>query len=161
MLKNSQVALEYLVIIALTLGIIVPTTYLFFQYTSESNIQILDAQINKIGRGIIDTSETVYFSGEHAKIVMELNMPENVFNAEIIDHRELVLKVNTENGVTDMVFFSSIPIISGDTTDPNCIIDGNCVLEIISGAGLKKIKIETIANPDVIAGGIVVNISRG
>ena len=65
-------------IIALVLGIIVPTTYLLFRNTSESNVQILYSQISQIGNNIVDTAETVFFSGEGSKIVLEVNMPKGV-----------------------------------------------------------------------------------
>tara|TARA_Y100000310_G_C20443452_1_gene697209 strand:- start:39 stop:482 length:444 start_codon:yes stop_codon:yes gene_type:complete len=128
---KTQSALEYLMIIALALGIIVPTTYLLFRYTSESNVQIIDSQISQIGRNIIDTAETVYFSGEDAKIVLELNMPENVDDIYILDSRELVFKMTTEIGESEVVFFSSIPV--AEYTD----------LSEIAGFGLKKLNIES------------------
>jgi len=45
MKSKGQTAVEYMMIVALTLGIIVPTTYLFFRYSSESNIKLIDPQI--------------------------------------------------------------------------------------------------------------------
>jgi len=146
--KIAQVALEYLMIIALTLGIILPTTYLFFQYASESNDQILDAQINKIGRSIVDTAGSVFYFGKDAKIVLEINMPKNVNDINIIDKRELVFNIDTQIGETEMVFFSSVDIISNLPQAPVCRFDGNCELKDISGAGSKKVKITTIEDPN-------------
>ena len=71
-------------IMALVLGIIVPTAYLLFQSASESSVQILYSQISQIGKSIIDTAEAVFFSGEGAKIVLEVNMPKGITNAEIL-----------------------------------------------------------------------------
>ena len=133
MIAKAQSAVEYLMIIALTLGIIVPTSYLFFRYSSESNVQIVDVQVTRIGRNIIDTAETVYFSGESSKIVLEINMPENVEDVYIIADRELVFKVITELGETEIVFFSDIDITiaeDGDLTD-------------IAGVGRKKVEIKS------------------
>src|SRR3989338_3289415 len=143
--KKAQPALEYLMIIALVLGIIVPTAYLLFRTTSESNAQILYSQINQIGNKIIDTAETVFFSGEVAKIVLDINMPEGITNAEILANRELVFDIVSELGATEAVFFSSttIPIISDDTT-ADCINNGNCGLSDLAGEGLKRINIEAI-----------------
>lgn len=132
-MPKSQSALEYLLIIALVLGIIVPTTYLLFRYSSESNAEIVDSQIIKIGRSIIDTAETVYFSGEGAKIVVELVMPEGVDDIYILSNRELIFKFTTEIGQTESVFFSSVDIPIAENAD----------LTEISGSGLKKVKIES------------------
>src|SRR3989338_6986373 len=144
--KKAQPALEYLMIIALVLGIIVPTAYLLFRTTSESNAQILYSQINQIGNKIIDTAETVFFSGEGAKIVLDINMPEGITNAEILANRELVFDIVSELGATESVFFSpiTIPIISDDPTNPDCIVDGNCDLSDLAGEGLKRISIQAL-----------------
>lgn len=141
---KAQSALEYLMIIAITLGLIVPTAYLFFRYSSESNVQIIDSQITQIGRIIIDTAESVYFSGESSKIILEINMPENVDDVYILANRELVFEIISEisdTGETESVFFSSIniPITS---TGLDCPI--RCDLSNIAGSGLKKIRIQAI-----------------
>ena len=155
---KTQSALEYLLIIALVLGIIVPTTYLLFRYTSESNVRIIDSQINQIGRNIIDTAETVYFSGEGSKIILEINMPEGIDNVSILKKRELVFNITTELGATEVVFFSStdIDITSDDGTSAECTNDVKCDLSDIAGFGLKKIKIESV----IINSENKVNISR-
>lgn len=145
MYKKAQPALEYLMIIALVLGIIVPTTYFLFRTTSESNVKILYSQINRIGNNIIDTAETVFFSGEDSKIVLEVNMPKGITRAKILANRELVFEVVSELGTTEAVFFSSptIPIISDDSA-VGCVNNGNCDLSDLTGEGLKRISIETI-----------------
>ncbi len=143
--KKAQPALEYLMIIALVLGIIVPTAYLLFRTTSESNVKILYSQISQIGNSIIDTAETVFFSGEGAKIVLDINMPKGVSDVKILANRELVFDIVSELGTTEAVFFSSttIPIISDDPT-PDCVNNGNCDLSDLAGEGLKRISIEAI-----------------
>ena len=145
MYKKAQPALEYLMIIALVLGIIVPTTYFLFRTASESNVKILYSQINRIGNNIIDTAETVFFSGEGAKIVLEVNMPKGVTNVKILANRELVFDIVSELGTTEAVFFSSptIPIMSDDSA-ANCVNNGNCDLSDLEGEGLKRINIAAI-----------------
>jgi vacuolar-type H+-ATPase subunit I/STV1 len=65
--------------------------------------------------------------------VLEINMPENVEDVYIIADRELVFKVITELGETEIVFFSDIDITiaeDGDLTD-------------IAGVGRKKVEIKS------------------
>jgi len=133
--KVAQSAIEYLMIIALTLGIIVPTAYLFFRYSSESNVQIVDSQIIQIGRSIIDTAQSVYFSGEGSKIILEVNMPKNVDDIYILANRELVFETTSEFGQNEAVFFSNVNIL---------ITEGVGDLSSIAGSGLKKIRIRAI-----------------
>ena len=68
-MPKAQAALEYLLIIAMTFAIIIPTVYLFFTYSRESNIKIIDFQISSIGRNIVNTAESIYYSGENSKTV--------------------------------------------------------------------------------------------
>ena len=75
---SAQASFEYLLVIALTFVVIVPATYLFYDYSRESSQEIIDAQVTKIGRTIVDMSESIYYSGEGSKTVLDLNMPENV-----------------------------------------------------------------------------------
>ena len=142
---SSQSSLEYLLIVALTFAIIVPTTYLFYNYSKESSQEIVDAQITKIGRSVIDLSDTIFYSGQGSKTVIDLNVPDNIASAEIIDNRELVFNITTISGVSEIVFFSSVNIT---TISSNCI-ENVCKLPDLATPGLKKVKIEAIGKNSV------------
>lgn len=137
--------MEYLLIVGLTFAIILPTTYLFYNYSKESSQEITDAQITKIGRLIIDSSETIFYSGQGSKTILEINMPENVQTATLIDGRELVFNISTSFGISEIVFFSAVDIT---TTGSNCIAKV-CVLSGLPGPGLKKVKIEATGQNSV------------
>ncbi len=139
---RAQSSLEYLLVVALTLAIIVPTTYLFYNYSKESGQEITDAQITKFGRGIIDTAESIFYSGQGSKTVMELNVPDSVGTAVIIDGRELVFNTTTSFGISEIVFFSSVNLT---TTGSNCNAN-TCQLPDLASPGLKKVKIESIGS---------------
>lgn len=145
MAKKSQSALEYLLIIALTLGLIIPTSYLFFKFSTKSNDEIIDAQVTQIGNALVETAETVFFSGEGSKIVLDVNIPKNVIDVKILSSRELVFKMLSEAGERELVFFSAenVPIISDDAS-PECDSQGDCGLSSLADEGLKKIKVEAI-----------------
>src|SRR3989338_10663579 len=114
--RKAQSSLEYLLVVALTFVIIVPTTYLFYNYSKESSQEITDAQITKLGRSIVDSAESIFYSGQGSKTVLELNVPENVYSAQIIDGREFVFNVTTTFGISEIVFFSSVNM----STPSNC-----------------------------------------
>ncbi len=144
--RSGQSSLEYLLIVALTFAIIVPTTYLFYNYSKESTQEIIDAQIAQIGRSIIDASETIFYSGQGSKTVLELNIPDNIESALIIDGRELVFNLTTSFGTSEIVFFSSVNLT---TTSSNC--NANiCRLPELSSSGPKKVKIEAISKDSVM-----------
>lgn len=141
---KAQSALEYLMIIAITLIIIVPTTYLFSTYSRHSAEQIIYSQINDIGINIINNANFIYQSGEYSKIVMDINMPEKINDVYILYNRELVFNIESEFGSNEMVFFSNANIVSDSCTPEGCSLCERCDLSDIASSGIKKIKIESI-----------------
>lgn len=139
-LRSSQASLEYLLIVALTFAVIIPTAYLFYNYSKELNQEVIDAQVTKIGRGITDAAEVIFYSGQGSKTVLDLNIPDNVQSAIIIDGRELAFNISTSFGPSEIVFFSTVNLT---TTSLNC--DANvCRIPELGSSGLKKVKIEAI-----------------
>jgi len=137
---KGQASFEYLLIIALTFAIIVPTTYLFYNYSKESSQEITDAQVAKLGNEIVDTAESIFYSGQNSKTVLDINVPEKVESVVIIDGRELVIKVSSSFGVSEIVFFSSVNLT---TIGANC--EGVvCRIVGLERPGLEKVKIEAI-----------------
>jgi uncharacterized protein (UPF0333 family) len=137
---KGQISLEYVLVVALTFAIIVPTTYLFYNYSRDSTTDIIDAQITKIGRGIIDSSEVIFYSGAGSRTTLELNIPEGVKAAYIIDGRELVFNVTTSAGNSEIVFFSAINIT---TTGSDCIANV-CSVQGLAEKGFRRIRLDAI-----------------
>ena len=52
--KSGQVATEYLMVVALISIVIIPTTFLFYNYASDSAEEIDHAQIDKFGSIIVE-----------------------------------------------------------------------------------------------------------
>src|SRR3989344_4092910 len=143
---KGQASLEYVMVVALTFAIIIPTTYLFYSYSRESSQEITDAQITKIGRTIVDSAETIFYSGEGSRTVLELNVPDGTVSASVIDGRELIFNMSTSSGISEIVFFSSVNIT---TNGSNCIANV-CTIPGLQERGLQKVKIEAISKNSVI-----------
>lgn len=141
---KGQSSLEYLLIVALTFAIIIPTTYLFYNYSRESTQEISDAQLTKLGRSIVDTAESIFYSGQGSKTILELNMPENVESAYIIDGKELIFNTTTEFGTSELVFFSSVNI----TTPSGCSLNV-CMISNLATSGFKKVKLSASSKDSV------------
>lgn len=142
---HSQSSLEYLLVVALTFAIIVPTTYLFYSYSKDSTHEIADSQVTKIGKSIVDAAEAIFYSGEGSKTTLEFNIPDNVDSAILIDGRELVFNVTTNLGTSEIVFFSDVNL---STTGSSC--NANiCSMPGLASSGLKKIRIEAISKDTV------------
>ena len=142
---RGQSSLEYLLIVALTLTLIIPATYVFYSYSKDSSQDITDAQLTKLGRGIVDTAETIFYSGLGSKTTMDINVPEGVISVVIIDGKELVFNVTTNIGVNEVVFFSSVNMT---TTGSNCNVNV-CSIPGLSNSGLKTLRIETVNKESV------------
>jgi len=140
---KAQSSLEYLLVVALTFAIIVPTTYLFYNYSKESSQQITDSQITKLGRGIVDSAETMFYSGKGSKTTLDVNVPDNIASAVIIDGRELVFNVTTSSGSSEIVFFSSVNL-----TSSNCNVNV-CSIQGLAPSGTKKVKVEVTSSNSV------------
>lgn len=143
--RISQSSLEYLMVVALTFAIIIPTTFLFYHYSTESSQEIVDAQITKLGRNLVDTAESIFYSGLGSKTVLRINVPDKVASASIIDGRELVFNVTSDFGVSEMVFFSAANLT---TTSTNCL-NNVCSIPGLSSSGIKKVKIESVGSDSV------------
>ena len=152
---KSQAALEYILVVGITFVIIVPTSYLFYNYSKESTEELKDAQITQIGTTIIDLSHSIYYSGEGSKSVLKLNMPDNVNGVKIVDSRELVFNATTNSGSSDIVFFSSnyIPIATkknGSCFGELCELcaESECKVFSLENSGLKSVKISAAKRSD-------------
>ena len=142
---KGQSSVEYILIVALTFALIIPATYLFYTYSKDSGQEVTDAQITQIGKSIVDTAETIYYSGIGSKTILEMNVPEAITSAVIIEGRELVFNVTSEIGISEIVFFSKINI----TTLPSYCNGNVCTIPGISEGGLRKFKIDAVSRNSV------------
>lgn len=138
--NKTQSSLEYILVVALTFAVIVPTTYLLYSYSKESTQEIKDSQITQIGKTIVDSAEAIFYSGEGSKTEIEVDIPDNINKVEIIDGRELVFNVRADFGDLDIVFFSSPSVKITATT---CSSPTGEIIELKS-SGLKKVRVSSI-----------------
>jgi len=110
--KNAQVSMEYVIIIGFIMLITIPLIVIFYEHTSNTSYQVITSQVDKIAKKVVDSAESVYYLGEPSKTRIKVYMPENVEQVVIHD-KEIVFKVKTGSGLTDISQISSVNI-SGD-----------------------------------------------
>ena len=110
--KNAQVSMEYVIIVGFILVIMIPLILIFYEHISSTNDQVITSQVDKIAKKVVDSAESVYYLGEPSKTRIKVYMPENVEQVVIHD-KEIVFKVKTGSGLTDISQISSVNI-SGD-----------------------------------------------
>jgi len=140
LINKAQSAVEYLVIISITLMLLLPVVYIFFNYSKSTQSTSVDAQAVAIGNTILDAAEKVYYSGKDSKLVVEVTVPEEAYAAHIYDNRELAINISKDTGESEIVFFTDINI-----TSSTCV-GSICILDELASPGLKKIRLQSISN---------------
>lgn len=104
---KSQVSLEYLMIIGFAVLITIPLLLIYFSQYSSTNDLVSTSQALQIARLIVDSSESVYYLGEPSQTTLKLNFPDNIYSTNL-SNREVVFKIVTASGITDVVQVSSV-----------------------------------------------------
>lgn len=107
--RNAQVSMEYVIIVGFILVIMIPLILIFYEHTSSTNEQVITSQVDKIAKKVVDSAESVYYLGEPSKTRIKVYMPTNVEDVIINDY-EIVFKVKTRSGITDISQLSSVNI---------------------------------------------------
>lgn len=102
---RGQVSVEYMVIVAIALGLLVPAVIFFYTYTKSADPT--SAQLNEAGLQMIAAVKSTYALGLNARQTVEFTMPATVVNVTVND-RELVFRYHTAEGISEAVFFSTI-----------------------------------------------------
>ena len=109
MLKKCQVSMEYMVLVAFVLVLIVPIIFISYSNASSIKQQIAENQANKVAKKIIDSAESVYYLGKPSKTTIKVYMPDKIENITIGNH-EVVFKMRNQGDFTDVVRSTTINI---------------------------------------------------
>jgi len=143
-MEKAQAATEYLLIGGLIILIILPAIYVFYSYSHQSNLEMKQSQLNKVGTDIVDLAEKIYYLGEPSKVTLDATIPEGVVGMEIWgDHenKELVFFLNDG---TQIPFKSNVNITSNNLcTGERCYYNFS---EEFYSSGLKHLIIKSEGN---------------
>lgn len=106
---KSQVSVEYMLVMGFAALMTIPLLLIYYTYTSDSSDSVATSQAMQISRRIVDASESVYFLGKPSQTTLKLNFP-NGIDSTNLSNKEVVFKMKTKNGVTDIVQISSVNI---------------------------------------------------
>lgn len=104
---KSQVSVEYMLIMGFAALMTVPLLLIYYEYSSDSSDSVATGQAMQIARRLVDASESVYYLGKPSQTTLKLNFPEKVSSINL-SSREVVLKIKTKNGVTDIVQVAAV-----------------------------------------------------
>lgn len=104
---KSQISVEYMLIIGFAALMTIPLLLIYYTYSSDSRDSVAASHALQISRKIVDSAESVYYLGKPSQTTLKLNFPDNLDSINL-SSREVVFKIKTKNGVTDIVQVSSV-----------------------------------------------------
>ena len=108
---TAQAAMEYLLVIAMMTGVLVPVMYYYLYHESAVSEDIMQTEAQEAGNALIDTARNIYYSAGYAKRTLDLRIPSFVQRIYLENNsRELVFEIETSLGKSHIVFFSDVPI---------------------------------------------------
>ena len=149
--KRGQIAVEYILIIAIALMILIPAVYVFRNYAFESNERIMEQRLAELSNEIIVKASKIYYYGPPSKSVVSLEMPPQINNMYVLfsnqtDESFFVFNIQSKSGQKDIFYQSDIPLDSdGDICNPNTeCLKGfcKCFPERFYSKGLKNFVLE-------------------
>ncbi|MEM3374298.1 MAG: hypothetical protein QXE31_03685 [Candidatus Woesearchaeota archaeon] len=152
---KSQFAMEYVLMIAIALAILLSGIYVFRNYVFQSNDFAINNKLNQISNLIINNARKIYYYGVSSRTTLTFEMPSGITNMYILNVKGgnetyLIFKYITTGGENKVMYESSVPLY-GDNCDINpdelCIDnDCKCLKKSIYGEGLKGIYLDVIPN---------------
>ena len=105
--KNSQVSVEYLMIMGFVTLITIPLIIIYHTFTQESSENINSVQLQQVAKKVVDAAESIYYIGEPSQTTIRVNIPNNVILAKLSDF-EVVYRMKTRAGEVDIVQSSAV-----------------------------------------------------
>jgi uncharacterized protein (UPF0333 family) len=148
---RGQISVEYLMIIAISFAVLIPTGYFFYKYSQTSGEGAIRSQINQLGNKIISSAESIYGLADGSIIKLDVNYLSNIRDIKILESNELIITYELSSGIGEAVFFSRIPLSGvynlSTPGPPFPICNGQCVNSSFSEdyptAGRHTLKLES------------------
>ncbi len=147
--KKAQSSVEYLFVVALSLLLVVPASFLFFNYSKSSEDTVVASQIERAGNEVLLKAEEVYSIGNGSWITVEFKLPRKIAPnnpATIFNNDELVFNYSTQTGYAEAVFFTDLNLTTDEDVSDGDDCASSCPLELKSGIN----KIQVISKGDYI-----------
>jgi hypothetical protein len=100
--RKAQASLEYMVMLALSLGIFAAILYVVSTLVATSSVQIgLDAAIRASDK-MREASDFVYVHGYPSKTQVNVYIPPNVESVDILDNKTINVRIAIQDSYTDV-----------------------------------------------------------
>lgn len=113
--ERGQASIEFLLVSAAGLLLIVVVAFTFLSASRGTEDAARLQQVTTIGSSIIEQAGIVYALGTDSWIDVEVNLPSDVVAIYTIEGTSLVFDVVTQAGIVSQPVFSSVPITGVNT----------------------------------------------
>ena len=107
-----------MVLIGFVTIITIPLIIIYYTFNQESSEEISSTQINYVAKKIVDAAESVYYLGEPSQTTIKINIPSNINAVNLSSGYEVVYKIRTKSGLSDIVQNSDVNITGSLPTNP-------------------------------------------
>ncbi len=114
---KGQSAIEYMMIISITLVIMIPLLYLVNSYMYQSRDEFKIRSLEDGVDSLAEIVDMVYFQGYPAKMTTKLYVPENVLSSQI-DENLLTMKIRISSGTIDIPVSTQANMTGNLPTEP-------------------------------------------
>lgn len=99
---KAQAAIEYMMIISISLVILIPLFFLVNSYISSSKDELKIRALEDGVDSLAEASDMVYFQGYPAKMSISMYIPDGVQSATVSGNL-IRVNVRTSSGITDII----------------------------------------------------------
>lgn len=137
--RKGQSSVEFILIVAFSLLMLIPATILFLNYSADAESTVVNSQTYQMGNELVLTAELIEGVGRESWQTLELVVPQSVNDVwvyEGVSGQLSEVVVNYGNPPSSAVFFTDS--ILRVNTSVDC--SSGCELPVVDG--LNKIKVE-------------------
>ncbi len=115
--SSGQAAIEYMMIISITMIILVPLLFLVNSYMSYGKDELKISALEDSVQSLAEASDMVYFQGYPARMSVSFYVPESVTSAEAEDNL-ISVRIRTSSGTTDVIAITQANLTGTLPTSP-------------------------------------------
>src|SRR3989344_4622658 len=107
--KRGQIGTEYLIVISFVTFVILSVLGIALLYSSQIKDSIKFNQIEKFSGKVISSAESVFYSGEPARVTITGYLPEGVTGVQI-EGKDIVFSISTSSGTSSIGYSSKVEL---------------------------------------------------
>ena|SRR3989344_942286 len=105
--KRGQISTEYLILLSFVVFLVISMLGVSFLYSSLAKDRIKFRNLDQFASNVIDSAESVFYSGEPSRITINPYLPEGVQGIEVLTG-EIIFNVSTSSGTTRISYASNV-----------------------------------------------------